>query len=223
MDKETLEFLLSTTSKNFQSTIQSRSDLCFDYEEIDEDDEYSTEFPCPYCSEELDIVELCCHIDDEHYGEGKPGLCPVCAMRVGMNMVAHITTQHGNILKIQHKLKLLRGDPHSASSLALKKELQDEHLKCLLEGPSCVVSSSNMAADPLLSSFMYNMPMIDASKSVQPSSLTEASLAEETSDEDMLKRNIQPSPLSDKDQEEKAQRSEFVQGLLWSTILDDDL
>lgn len=38
-------------------------------------------------------------------------------------------------------------------------------------------------------------------------------------------RNSEPSlpPVSDKDQEEKAQRCKFVQGLLWSTILDDGL
>lgn len=33
---------------------------------------------------------LCCLIQ----------VCPVCAMRVGVDMVAHITLQHGNIFKI---------------------------------------------------------------------------------------------------------------------------
>lgn len=92
---------------------------------------------------------------------------------------------------IQHKLKLLKGESNSALSLALRKELQDEHLKCLLEGSSCAVSSSNMAADPLLTSFIYNMPPVDdASKSVQPSSSTEASIAEESLDENMLERYV---------------------------------
>lgn len=27
-------------------------------------------------------------------------VCPVCAVRVGVDMVAHITLQHGNIFKI---------------------------------------------------------------------------------------------------------------------------
>lgn len=36
-------------------------------------------------------------------------------------------------------------------------------------------------------------------------------------------RSIHPSPLSDKDQEEKAQRCKFIQGLVLSTILDDGL
>ena len=27
-------------------------------------------------------------------------VCPICAIRVGVNMVAHITLQHGNVFKI---------------------------------------------------------------------------------------------------------------------------
>lgn len=33
-------------------------------------------------------------------------VCPVCAMRVGVDMVAHITLQHGNIFKISFYLRL---------------------------------------------------------------------------------------------------------------------
>ena len=36
-------------------------------------------------------------------------------------------------------------------------------------------------------------------------------------------RNVQSSPFSIKDQEEKAKRCEFVHGLMLSTILDDIL
>lgn len=31
-------------------------------------------------------------------------VCPVCAMRVGVDMVAHITLQHGNIFKVSFLL-----------------------------------------------------------------------------------------------------------------------
>ncbi|XVF37309.1 hypothetical protein REPUB_Repub19eG0134900 [Reevesia pubescens] len=70
------------------------------FEEIDGEDDIREEFPCSFCSEYFDIVGLCCHIDDEHPVEAKNGLCPVCAMRVGVDMVAHVTLQHGNIFKI---------------------------------------------------------------------------------------------------------------------------
>jgi len=33
-------------------------------------------------------------------------VCPVCAMRVGVDMVAHITLQHGNIFKISFSIEL---------------------------------------------------------------------------------------------------------------------
>ncbi|KAM7486022.1 hypothetical protein LguiA_002031 [Lonicera macranthoides] len=72
--------------------------------EIDVDDDIREEFMCPFCTEYFDIMGLCCHIDDEHHVEVKNGVCPVCAMRVGVDMVAHITLQHGNIVKVQRNL-----------------------------------------------------------------------------------------------------------------------
>ncbi|KAK8564801.1 hypothetical protein V6N12_058383 [Hibiscus sabdariffa] len=64
--------------------------------EIYGEDDIREEFPCPFCLEYFDIVGLCGHIDDEHPTEAKNGVCPICAVRVGVDMVAHITLQHGN-------------------------------------------------------------------------------------------------------------------------------
>ncbi|KAK9281109.1 hypothetical protein L1049_004002 [Liquidambar formosana] len=222
MAEDSWSYFFSTSSNLCRSSLQSRSDLCFDFEEIEGDDDLKAEFPCPFCSDEFDITELCYHIEDEHPCEANIGVCPVCDTRVDRNMVGHITTQHANIFKIQQKLELLKGESNSTLSF-LKKELEDAHLNSLLGRSSRVVSPSNMAPDPLLSSFFYHLPTVDESESVQLSSPTEASLAEKSTDETILDRNTQPSPLSDKDQEEKAKRSEFVQGLLWSTIFDDSL
>lgn len=77
------------------------------FEEIDGEDDIREEFPSPFCSEHFDILSLCCHIDDEHPVEAKNGVCPVCALRVGVDMVAHITLQHGNIFKISLFIELL--------------------------------------------------------------------------------------------------------------------
>ncbi|XVF37307.1 hypothetical protein REPUB_Repub19eG0134900 [Reevesia pubescens] len=93
MDDDSWSARLSSASKRYQAVLQSRS-------EIDGEDDIREEFPCSFCSEYFDIVGLCCHIDDEHPVEAKNGLCPVCAMRVGVDMVAHVTLQHGNIFKI---------------------------------------------------------------------------------------------------------------------------
>ncbi|KAE8010294.1 hypothetical protein FH972_006677 [Carpinus fangiana] len=189
------------------------------FEELDGDDDIREEFPCPFCSEYYDIVGLCCHIDEEHPVEAKNGVCPVCAMRVGVDMVAHITLQHGNIFKMQRKRKSRKSGAHSTLSL-LRKELREGNFQSLFGGSSCIVSSSNAAPDPLLSSFI--LPMADDFVSGQPPFSTETSSIKKISEEKVSERNVQSSPLSIKDQEEKAKRCEFVHGLLLS-ILDDNL
>uniref|UniRef100_A0A6N2KTK8 Drought induced 19 protein type zinc-binding domain-containing protein n=1 Tax=Salix viminalis TaxID=40686 RepID=A0A6N2KTK8_SALVM len=204
MDGDSWSARLSSASKRYQSALQSRSDMFTGFEEIDGDD-IREEFPCPFCSEYFDIVGLCCHIDDEHTVESKNGVCPICAMRVGVDM---------------RKRKSRRGGPHSTLSL-LRKELRDGNLQSLLGGSSFIVNSSNAAPDPLLSSFI--LPMTDDFTSSQPSFLSETSLAKKSSDGNVSERNKKSPPMSIKDKEEKAKRSEFVQGLLLSTILDDIL
>ncbi|KAJ4839497.1 hypothetical protein Tsubulata_027901 [Turnera subulata] len=220
MDADSWSARLSSASKRYQSALQSRSDFFMGFEEFDGDDDIREEFPCPFCSEYFDIVGLCCHIDDEHPVEAKNGVCPVCAMRVGVDMVAHITLQHGNIFKMQRKRKSRRGGPHSTLSL-LRKELREGNLQSLFGGSSCIVSSSNAAPDPLLSSFI--LPMADDFISSHPSTSTETSSAKKSSNENVSERNTKSPPLSVKDKEEKTKRSAFVQELLLSTILDDVL
>ncbi|KAJ6917839.1 protein DEHYDRATION-INDUCED 19 [Populus alba x Populus x berolinensis] len=200
MDADSWSARLSSASKRYQSALQSRSDMFMGFEEIDGDDDIREEFPCPFCSEYFDIVGLCCHIDDEHTMESKNGVCPICAMR--------------------RKRKSRRGGPHSTLSL-LRKELREGNLQSLLGGSSCIVSSSNSAPDPLLSSFI--LPMADDFTSSQPSFLSETSVAKKSSVGNVSERNKKSPPMSIKDKEEKAKRSEFVQGLLFSTILDDIL
>ncbi|GMG99761.1 hypothetical protein Nepgr_001601 [Nepenthes gracilis] len=229
MDADSWSGRLSSVSKRYQYAFQSRSDLFMGFEEIDGDDDIKEEFPCPFCSEYFDIVGLCCHIDDEHPVEAKNGVCPVCATRVGVDMVAHITLQHGNIFKIsffstwryvQCKRKSRKGGSHSTLSL-LRKELREGNLQSLLEGSSCVVSSTNAAPDPLLSSFI--LPMDDDLENSQSQSSSDTAYVKKGRDQSTLERNVQSSPLSIKDQEERAQRSEFVHELLLSTIFDDKL
>ncbi|XP_048324399.1 protein DEHYDRATION-INDUCED 19 homolog 3 isoform X1 [Ziziphus jujuba] len=220
MDGDSWSARLSSASRRYQSALQSRSDMFMGFEEIDGDDDIREEFPCPFCSEYFDIVGLCCHIDEEHPVEAKNGVCPVCTMRVGVDMVAHITLQHGNIFKMQRKRKSRKGGSHSTLSL-LRKELREGNLQSLFGGSSCIVSSSNVAPDPLLSSFI--LPMSDDYVSVQPPFSTETSSVKKSTDENVSQRNRQSPPLSVKDKEEKAKRCQFVQGLLLSTILDDGL
>ncbi|XP_048424405.1 protein DEHYDRATION-INDUCED 19 homolog 3-like [Pyrus x bretschneideri] len=219
MDGDSWSARLSSASRRYQSALQSRSDMFMGFEEIDGDDDIREEFPCPFCSEYFDIVGLCCHIDEEHPVEAKNGVCPVCAMRVGVDMVAHITLQHGSIFKMQRKRKTRKSGAHSTLSL-LRKELREGNLQSLFGNSSCLLSSSNAAPDPLLSQFI--LPMADDFVSMPPFS-TETSSAKKSSDEKVSERNVQSPPLSIKDKEEKTKRCAFVQGMLLSTILDDGL
>ncbi|GMP63851.1 hypothetical protein CsSME_00025371 [Camellia sinensis var. sinensis] len=220
MDAVSWSARLSSASKRYQLALQSRSDMFMGFEEIDGDDDIREEFPCPFCSECFDIVGLCCHIDDEHPVEAKNGVCPVCAMRVGVDMVAHITLQHGNIFKMQRKRKSRKVGSHSTLSL-LRRELREGNLQSLFGGSSCIVSSTNAAPDPLLSSFI--LPMVDDFGSVQSHPSAESISVKKRTNENVSERVAHPSPLSIKDQKEKASRSEFVQGLLLSTMLDVNL
>ncbi|KAL0800637.1 hypothetical protein Bca101_055812 [Brassica carinata] len=43
-----------------------------DYEE-EEDDDVEVDYPCPFCSDDYDLVELCHHIDEEHHLEANHG------------------------------------------------------------------------------------------------------------------------------------------------------
>ncbi|PSR85969.1 Protein DEHYDRATION-INDUCED 19 like [Actinidia chinensis var. chinensis] len=216
MDEETRYFGLSAPSKH---TI----DLHIDVEDESEEEEgdLKQDYVCPFCLEDFDLVGFCCHIDSGHSIEAKSGICPICAKRVGINMAVHIITQHGSILKISFKKKLRGGGSHSISTLALLRKISDdEHLETFVEESSRVVSSSNMTADSLLSSFIYNPLPADEPESLHSSFTTEAKFIETGSDNDMLARH--PSPLPNKDEEEKTQRLEFIQGLLYSTIFRHD-
>ncbi|XP_060964875.1 protein DEHYDRATION-INDUCED 19 homolog 3 isoform X2 [Cannabis sativa] len=195
MDSDSWSARLSSASKQYQSALQSRSDMFMGFEEIDGDDDIREEFPCPFCSDYFDIVGLCCHIDEEHPVEAKNG----------------------------HKRKTRKGGSHSTTLSLLRKELREGNLQSLFGGSSCLVSSSNAAPDPLLSSFI--LPMADDFGSVQPPFLAETSSAKKSSTENVSERKVQPAapPLSVKDKEEKAKRCQFVQGMLLSTILDDGL
>ncbi|XP_041016613.1 protein DEHYDRATION-INDUCED 19 homolog 3-like isoform X2 [Juglans microcarpa x Juglans regia] len=185
MDNDSWSARLSSASKRYQSALQSRSDMFMAFEELDGDDDTREEFPCPFCSEYFDIVGLCCHIDEEHPLEAKNGVCPVCAMRVGVDMVAHITLQHGNIFKMQRKRKSRRSGIHSTLSL-LRKELREGNFQSLFGGSSCIVSSSNAAPDPLLSSFI--LPLGDDFLSVQPQLSTEGASVKKSSEDKVSER-----------------------------------
>ncbi|KAJ0734461.1 putative drought induced 19 type, zinc-binding protein [Helianthus annuus] len=218
MDADSWAARLSSTSKRYQYVLQSRSssDMFMGFEDVEMDDDVREEFPCPFCTGYFDIVGLCCHIDDEHHLASKNGVCPVCAVRVGVDMVAHITLQHGNIFKMQQKRRSRKGSSLSTLSL-LRRELREGNLQSLFGGSSYLGQSANAAPDPLLSSFI--LPIGDDSAST-PSA--ESVAVPKSTGEKASERKPQSPPLSTEDKEERSKRSEFVQGMLLSMIFDDE-
>ncbi|XWS14148.1 hypothetical protein CRYUN_Cryun36dG0098600 [Craigia yunnanensis] len=219
MESNSWSFRFSNSSSSSPSRRhQSRSDLFLGggYEEVDGDEDFKGEFLCPFCSEDFDIVGLCCHIDEEHPVEAKNGF--VSELHVMMNGSGYSLTEW----YVQRKRRLRKAGSNLTFSM-LRKELREGNLQALLGGSSCIVSSSNVEPDPLLSSFMFNPPPGDEPLSLQPLSIAESSAVKESTNKEFLERKPQQSQLSDKDHKERAQRCEFVQGLLISTILDDNL
>uniref|UniRef100_A0A1J3KAX4 Protein DEHYDRATION-INDUCED 19-like protein 6 n=1 Tax=Noccaea caerulescens TaxID=107243 RepID=A0A1J3KAX4_NOCCA len=229
MDSDSLSDRLASASRRYQLDFLSRSDNFLGFEEIEGEDDFREEYACPFCSDYFDIVSLCCHIDEDHPMETINGVCPVCAVKVSSDMVAHITLQHANMFKVTRKRKTRRGGGGGgggAQSMLsmLKREFPDGNFQSLLEGSSRVLTSSstNVAADPLLSSFIS--PMVDDLYISESSLCAVTSSAKKTSNQSLPERNVEKQCLSAEDHRKKLKQSEFVQGILSSMmILDDDL
>lgn len=43
--------------------------LIVDEMDMDEDDEDEITYPCPYCFAEFEFLQLCHHLEDEHYDD----------------------------------------------------------------------------------------------------------------------------------------------------------
>ncbi|RWV81955.1 hypothetical protein BHE74_00051918 [Ensete ventricosum] len=123
---------------------------------------------------------------------------------------------------MQRRKKYRRGSAASHTMLSLlRKDLREGNLQALLGGSSYMAPPPAPAPDPFIASLIYTLPLDEPSKDAQPESFDEGSLVGKSLDKEVVER-VEPS-LSDKDQKERARRSEFVQGLVLSTIFDDKL
>ncbi|KAK6119040.1 hypothetical protein DH2020_047216 [Rehmannia glutinosa] len=234
MDSNSWAARLSSASKRYQSALQSRSGMKWDsfdaemlmgFEEIEMDDDIRDEYPCPFCSDYFDIVGLCCHIDDEHPVEAKNG--------VKFYFVLYNYSVMNEILKLYWSDKDVQLRHHLTSqekitkswftfnSFFLEEGAERRESAVPFGGSSCIPSSNNAAPDPLLSSFI--LPMSEDYESVPSHSSAEATLIKKNTTGSISERKVQQPPMSIKDKEEKAKRSDFVQGLLLSVMFEDNL
>ncbi|GMP63853.1 hypothetical protein CsSME_00025371 [Camellia sinensis var. sinensis] len=86
---------------------------------------------------------------------------------------------------MQRKRKSRKVGSHSTLSL-LRRELREGNLQSLFGGSSCIVSSTNAAPDPLLSSFI--LPMVDDFGSVQSHPSAESISVKKRTNENVSER-----------------------------------
>ncbi|KAF5803285.1 putative protein dehydration-induced 19 [Helianthus annuus] len=120
---------------------------------------------------------------------------------------------------MQQKRKSRKGSSLSTLSL-LRRELREGNLQSLFGGSSYLAQSANVAPDPLLSSFI--LPVGDDLGGTHSNSSFDAVAVTKSTSEKASERKPESPPMSIEDKEEKSRRSEFVQGMLLSTILGDD-
>ncbi|KAL1225176.1 DEHYDRATION-INDUCED 19-like protein 5 [Cardamine amara subsp. amara] len=206
----------SSKKYRLEELAKYQSGSCIEFEDFEGDDdidEMAVEYPCPFCSDDYDLVELCHHIDEEHQLDANNGICPVCSRRVKMHMVDHITTQHSDVVKLEQKQRLYKDESYSQFSPGTKRYLQS-----LINEPLSTNRTSKSVPDPLLS-FIFNIPSPNQSKLVLPDLSSEPSIEDKSSIRDSTETD--GSPLSDTELLEKAKKREFVQGLISSAIFDD--
>ncbi|TVU49848.1 hypothetical protein EJB05_01186 [Eragrostis curvula] len=192
-------------------------------EEEDEDERPAAagnELPCPFCGEEFDALGMYCHIEAEHPVEASAGVCPVCADKVGINLVPHITSEHPTFLKDKWRNRRSSYGSHSSTLALLKKNLRERDRHPLNGGSSRAVSMSTVP-DPLLSSFVSNFVEVDLPKAAPQVILDEADVGSDSLEQKAAESAKEP--LLPEVKEERTRRSQFVQGLVLSLIFDEVL
>lgn len=171
--------------------------------ESEGDDDSRTCFPCPFCYVDIDVSALCSHLQEEHCFDLKNAVCPLCAANLGKDVIGHFILQHASLLKRRRKSD--KSGFYSANSAMLSKKLPTHPMG----------NKHDSTPDPLLSSFIYNMPFLDPKSIPQDECFRDdASTASDV-------KSIEPSSLHEgheQDKEERRQKAAFVQELIMSTI-----
>ncbi|KAJ9547601.1 hypothetical protein OSB04_020144 [Centaurea solstitialis] len=226
-DRDSFHCRLLKQTTRLPLPVDSYIDLEDSEEEEEEGEESNLEIGCPYCSEGFDALGLCVHLEDQHPLEIKSGVCPLCATNLGRNMISHLIIQHESTLRISFLYLLLQlrklHDDESFSIISLLRRKLQEHSRSLQKESTSVTSSTNAATDPLLLSFVYNPPQSHEPEVVQLDSSAEAGSSKLLPKDYTLESDILGESLTCKEHEEKAQKSDFIQTILFSTIFDDDL
>ncbi|KAF7136614.1 hypothetical protein RHSIM_Rhsim08G0178100 [Rhododendron simsii] len=178
------------------------------------EDDSRAYFPCPFCYVEIELHGLCNHLQEEHCFDLKNAVCPLCAANLGKDPIGHFTVQHSHSVKRRKKTQ--KPGFWSNSSTMLGKDFRE--LSSFL-GSSSISGRENVhdsAPDPLLSTFICNVPFSDP-KCNQEDGCASTAAASTTSDVPSTVA-VKPDEFREEEYEEKMQRAEFFQQLVLSTI-----
>uniref|UniRef100_A0A453F7K1 Uncharacterized protein n=1 Tax=Aegilops tauschii subsp. strangulata TaxID=200361 RepID=A0A453F7K1_AEGTS len=157
--------------------------------------------------------------------------CPICSEKITRDMLNHITMHHGYLFKNVSRLRRFVIPERRALPL-LSRDLRDAHLQALLGGGhshrsrNTTAATTNIYADPLLSSFGLGFATSDAeepSKSSVPV-LDDTSILKEAPPQPW-ESSIDSSLTSEEREQKRKQatsRATFVQDLVLSTLFGDD-
>ncbi|VVB06978.1 unnamed protein product [Arabis nemorensis] len=195
----------SSKKYRLEELVKYQSGSCIEFEDVEgDDDDMAVDYPCPFCSDDYDLVELCHHIDDEHQLDANNG-----TLRLHMKHICFSLTKTYR----EQKQRLYKDESYSSLSPGTKKYLQS-----LIDEPLSRNHTSKSVPDSLLS-FIYNPPSPNEHKLLLPDLST--SIGEKSSIRDPTEKDGKSlSPLSDTELLEKAKKREFVQGLISSAIFD---
>lgn len=198
------------SAKHFSAVRASRrnTDNHSIVDETETDDNVKACFPCPFCYLEVEVHQICSHLQEEHCFEMKNAVCPLCAANLGKDAAEHFIVQHASLLK--RRRKCLKSGFWNGGSALLGKELSS-----FLGSPTIVRGNApESLSDPLLSPFLCSGTLSDT-KGIQKddcanevSSASDLKSAGGTLLDDGHEENI----------EEKMQRAAFVQQLIMSTV-----
>lgn len=220
--------LLHFDSPPSSSSPPLKSNRPVSLDEVEGEDDSQREFACPFCYEDFDIGSLCYHLEHEHHLESKSAACPVCAAKVGKDMVAHITLQHGHFFKMQRRRRFRMATTSSSSTIPLiSKEFWEASLQAHLEGftDRSALSTPHDGMDPLLSNFVYTLPIPDSGYASKPTATSDEACPVSLVSTDLHNTSLLSPPAfqeCDQKLEEAALRSKFVQQLVLSTIFTSD-
>ncbi|KAG8053814.1 hypothetical protein GUJ93_ZPchr0001g29972 [Zizania palustris] len=143
---------------------------------------------------------ICNHLQEEHCFDTTNAVCPLCVESIGKDMSAHFRVQHSHLLKRRKSSRPSSSWPTNNSD--------PPH-------PHYMMSSQDLAPDPLLSQFICSMAQTDANSN---NSKTEIAFSP-ISDEQRLRQPVAGDASNKLELKEGLQRIEFLKEILMSTIL----